>query len=138
MPDVRRVLQAVLLAALLITLLLLPLPARAGGSFLRDQELMAVLDTAPEVRDWLLESLDMAESGWAMRVGNDANPNLGGTRVGPYCLPAKPKGAEGDWSLELCVHTDIFWLDAEGRETDMDQAVEARETFEHLEIRPLP
>jgi len=107
----------------------------AAGSFRPDVELAPVLEQAPAVRDFVLAALDMAESGSADRIGNDANAFLGGTRVGPYVIEAKPKGADGPFTLELVFHTVHRFLDASGAEVALGDAVRVEERFDFLEIR---
>ena len=107
----------------------------AAGSFRPDVELAPVLDQAPAVRDFVLATLDMAESGSADRIGNATNERLGGTRVGPYVIEAKLKGQDGPFDLTLVFHTTCRFLDASGAEVELADAVSVEERFEFLEIR---
>jgi hypothetical protein len=108
----------------------------AAGSFLVDVELKPILDQAPAVRSFLLDALEIQSSGWANRIGNNVNPRLGGTRVGPYCLRAKPRSAPGPYTLEVCVNTEILFFDANGRPTTIEAASRLEEKFLSVEIKP--
>ena len=69
----------------------------AGGSFCLDIELKPILNQQPLIKDLVLETFDIAESGWAHRIGQQVNEKFGGRRLGPYSIKAKPKGQEGDY-----------------------------------------
>ena len=122
-------------AAALAALLAISALAGASGSFRPDVELVPILDQTPAVRDFVLATLDMAGSGSANRIGNDANALLGGTRLGPYEIAAKPKGSNGPFTLELVFHTAYRFLDASGAEVALADAVRVEERFDFLEIR---
>jgi hypothetical protein len=117
-------------------LLLLVAHSHGAGSFLVDVELRPILDQVPAVRSFLLDVLEIQPSGWANRIGNNVNPLLGGTRVGPYCLRAKPGMAPGAYTLEVCVNTEVLFFDAEGRRTTIQAASRVEEKFLSVEIKP--
>jgi len=117
--------------------ILLPIVTHAGGSFSVDTELDPILNQVPEIKRILSESLEIQESGWASRIGQAVNPRLGGRRIGPYHVRAKPKGAAGDFTLELIVHTTHVLTDAKGEPSDLPSATLISETFASVEIKPL-
>ena len=123
--------------AILATFALLAVTGAAGavGSFRPAIELAPILDQVPTIRDYVSGTLELAESGSANRIGNDANPTLGGTRVGPYEIQAKPKGSDGPYVFELVFHTTCRFLDAAGAEVELPAAERIEERFDFLEIR---
>lgn len=125
------------LASLVLALLttISAIPAWAGGSF-SAEELWPILEQQPAVAQWIAQGLDLDESGFAMRIGQDVNPNLGGLRVGPYMILAKPKGAEGPFTLELTVETQMECLDDSGNIVEFEKATTINETFDSLTVRP--
>ncbi|THB71717.1 MAG: hypothetical protein D6E12_00820 [Desulfovibrio sp.] len=121
--------------ALPVLATLMALPAWAGGSFHVDQ-LWPLLEQQPAVAQWVAQGLELNESGFAMRIGQEVNPNLGGMRVGPYMILAKPKDSEGPFTLELTIETHMECLDESGNPVDIDKAVTINETFKSLTVRP--
>jgi hypothetical protein len=111
--------------------------ASAAGSFLPEVELAPILDQVPSIRDFVYATLDLAESGSADRIGTEANRHLGGTRVGPYIIEARPKGSKGPSEFLLVFHTTYRFLDAHGAEVELAAATQVEERFDFLEIRPL-
>jgi len=111
--------------------------ASAAGSFLPEVELAPILDQVPSIRDFVSATLDLAESGSADRIGTEANRHLGGTRVGPYIIEARPKGSDGPSEFLLVFHTTYRFLDADGTEVELAAAKRVEEKFDFLEIRPL-
>ncbi|WP_163839528.1 hypothetical protein [Pseudoxanthomonas sacheonensis] len=111
-------------------------PAAAGGSFDAHLELKPITNQIPELWQVLTGSLELQQSGWASRIGNEVNPQLGGTRVGPYCLLAKPKSASGPYTLEVCINTEQIWLDSHGKKSTLGQASRVEERFVSVEIKP--
>ena len=109
--------------------------ARAGGSFSVD-EFMLILEQQPAIAQWIADSLDLDETGTAMRIGQEVNPNLGGMRIGPYTILAKPKGADGPFTLELTMETQMDCLDDSGNSVEFDKATAIEESFDYLTIRP--
>lgn len=122
---------------ILLLAVLLPNVAVAGGSFRVDTELDPILKQVPDIKRYLFKSLDIHWTGSAGRIGQSVNPRFGGRRIGPYRVAAKPKGTEGDFTLELIVHTKRILTDAEGEPTDLANAEQIREEFVCVEIKPL-
>ena len=73
----------------------------AGGSFSFDIELKPILNQQPVIKDFVLKSFDVAESGWASRIGRQVNEKFGGRRIGPYHIKARPKEYQGKETFEL-------------------------------------
>jgi len=107
----------------------------AGGSFRLDIELAPILNQQPLIKDFVLENFDIAESGWASRIGQQVNGKFGGKRIGPYNIKAKPKDDQGEYTFELIFHTEKIFLDKNGAPTDLINANIIRENFKSLEIK---
>ena len=129
MPYLTPIFRAVLLA--------LPLAASANGSFSVDGEFAPVKKQIPALWASLGKAFELPADGWAIRVGDTVNPNLGGKRIGPWCFSTRPKGTKPPDTLVLCVNTEARWLDAKGKPVDMEKAVRVEERFEAVEIKPL-
>ena len=115
---------------------LLALPVNAGGSFDVAIEFEPIRKQIPDLWQALSNSLELQQSGWASRIGENVNPALGGARLGPYCLLAKPKGSTGPYTLEICFNTDYLWFDARGNESSLTEASRVEERFVSVEIKP--
>lgn len=111
-------------------------PSVAGGSFDVNIELKPITNQIPELWQYLTSTLELQQSGWASRIGNEVNPRLGGTRIGPYCLLAKPKTANGPYTMEVCFNTEQLWLDSQGKNCALDRASRVEERFVSVEIKP--
>lgn len=120
---------------LLAAALLFPVQIFAAGSFSPEEDLAPILEEAPVLREFVEGALELAPGGSASRIGNAVNPRLGGRRVGPYHILARPKGTEGSFTFELIFHTEIVYLDERGEAVGLPEAVAIRERFESLEIR---
>ena len=107
----------------------------AGGSFRLDIELEPILNQQPLIKDFLLEAFDIAESGWASRIGQQVNEKFGGRRIGLYHIKAKPKGYQGEYIFELIFHTEKIFLDKNGEPTDLINADVIKEKIKSLEIK---
>jgi len=110
--------------------------AYAGGSFLID-DIKPVIAQSPDIEKYLFTTLELTKSGQANRIGNNINPRLGGTRLGPYCVYAKPKGAKGKNTLEVCINTEYHFMDKTGRSCTIEQAYSVTESFVSVEIKPI-
>ena len=68
-------------------------------------------------------------------IGNNINPRLGGTRIGPYRLRGRCKGSSGPMDLSITLNTTLTFLDAQGHETTrIATATHVREIFTSFEI----
>ncbi len=123
---------------LLALALLISLPgsaAWAGGSFAWD-DLQPILNQQPVLAKWLTSGLEFAETGDAMRIGQNVNPRFGGRRTGPYVILAKPKGAPGPFTLEVTVETELICRNAAGKAVDLSEATDIQEKFASVTVRP--
>ena len=109
----------------------------AGGSFTFNDQLLPLLKQKPELMEYLMSTLDIEAHGLAGRIGSMVNPHLGGARVGPYRLRAKPKGQKGDYTLELIFHTKWQFLDSNGEPADLTSGVRVVETLTSVEIKSI-
>jgi hypothetical protein len=109
--------------------------ARAGGSFAWE-DLQPILNQQPVLAKWLTGGLEFAETGDAIRIGQNVNPRFGGRRVGPYVILAKPKGAAGPFTLEVTVETRLACRNAAGKAVDISKATDIQEKFASVTVRP--
>ena len=109
--------------------------AWAGGSFALE-DLKPILQQEPVMAKWLTDGLEFAETGDAVRIGQNVNPRFGGLRIGPYVILAKPKGASGPFTLEVTVETELISRNAAGKDVDVSQAQVIREKFASVSVRP--
>jgi hypothetical protein len=125
-----------LIACLILTFLIIPVSlSYAGGTFLIE-DIKPILSQSPEIQKYLFATLEIAKSGDANRIGNNVNPRLGGVRLGPYCIYAKPKRAMGKNNLEICINTAYHFSDKAGKPCELEQAYSVKEEFVSAEIRP--
>ena len=110
--------------------------AWAGGSFSFEQDLRPILNQQPVLAQWLTGGLDFDQTGDAVRIGQNVNPRLGGLRVGPYVILAKPKGAAGPFTLEVTVETEIICRNQAGKPVDVSQAQTIKEKFSSVTVKP--
>jgi hypothetical protein len=123
---------------LLALAVLISLPgsaAWAGGSF-AFEDLRPLFNQQPVLAKWLTDGLEFAETGDAGRIGQNVNPRFGGRRIGPYVIPAKPKGASGPFTLEVTVETELMCRNAAGKAVDLSQAQVIQEKFSSVTVRP--
>ena len=130
---------AALLSVILVTItFLLSWPgsaAWAGGSFALE-DLRPILQQEPVLTKWLTDGLEFAETGDAVRIGQNVTPRSGGRRIGPYVILAKPKGATRPFTLEVTVETELICRNATGKAVDVSQAQTIQEKFASVTVRP--
>ena len=88
------------------------------------------------VAKWLTGGLEFAETGDAMRIGQNVNRRFGGRRIGPYVILAKPRGASGPFTMEVTVETELGCRNAAGKDVDVSQAHTIQEKFSSVSVRP--
>jgi hypothetical protein len=108
----------------------------SGGSFILD-DIKPILNQAPVIQKYLFTNFELEKIGDANRIGNNVNPRLGGTRLGPYCVNAKPKGAKGKNTFKLCINTEYQFRDQAGKPCKLEQAYSVKEKFGSVEIKPI-
>lgn len=112
------------------------LPQAHGSGSFSVEDIKPLLKQKKEIYGFLTQSLDLATSGSADRIGQSVNPNLGGTRVAPYIVYAKPKG-EKEWVFEIQIDATTEYLDPTGKPTSLESATSVRETLLAIRISPL-
>lgn len=109
-----------------------------GGSFHFEDDLRPILAQNPPLEDYIINTLDLSDSGIAMRIGQNVNPHLGGKRIGPYIMRAKPKGSEGPFIWEITFETEQVFTGEDGRiVSDISDAREISEWINAVTIRVL-
>jgi Ran GTPase-activating protein (RanGAP) involved in mRNA processing and transport len=89
-----------------------------GGGTVSLAEIDSLLQQKPPVRNFLMSSLDMNSTVMAaVRFGSHAN-YLGGARMGPYIIQARPKSPRDASPLEVVLCTDARFFDASGSVTE--------------------
>ena len=119
-----------------LLMFLLPLAAHSDGSFAL-ADIQELLNQQPALRDLIAGTLDTSPGGLAGRINTGDNPALAGTRVTPYRLKAKPKGAAGDFTLTLSIEAETRFLDARGEEVPLSQATHIEQHFTAIRLVPL-
>ncbi len=112
--------------------------AWAGGSF-AFEDLQPILNQQPVLSQWLTASLDFDQTGLAVRLGQNVYPHLGGARVGPYAILAKPKGKAGPFTLQVTVNTKIIFLDKAGKpmaDSDKSEPWHIKEKLSSVTVEP--
>ena len=89
----------------------------AGGSISWEEVRARIATDDPFIAAFIAEHLDVARGGSALRVGHDKDGNSlvtgygVGERIPPYDFVAKPKGAAGEFSMEI--HLEELWYEKE-------------------------
>ena len=123
------------LAVVCFALLLAPASFGAAQGTFPLSQLKLILEQKPALATHLFSTLEFAEWGMASRVGSIVHERLGGARLGPYRIRAKPKGAEGDYLFEVVVYTKQTFKDQSGKKVALAEASSIVEEFDYLEIR---
>ena len=94
--------------------LVMPSASRAGGTVGLD-EVDRLLRQRPNLRSFLMSSLQLENTVMAaVRLGPHFE-HLGGARVGPYLVEGRAKGSKDGEPLEIVLCTHVQFLDAEGK-----------------------
>ena len=89
-----------------------------GGGTVGLAEIDPLLRQQPQVRNFLLSSLDMDSTVMAaVRFGSHVK-YLGGAHMGPYMIQARPKSPKDASPLEVVLCTDARFFDASGKATE--------------------
>lgn len=118
-----------------VSLLVSASAAWAAGSVI-STEYAPLLAQRKEIHDFVSAYLDLDESGSGDRIGQAVNPTLGGTRIAPFFIKAKPRG-EKRWTLLLEIQAEVDFLDADGNRTDLVDAISVRQTLTGIKLTPL-
>jgi len=108
-----------------------------GGGTVSLAEIDSLLRQKPSVRNFLMSSLDMDDTVMAaLRFG--PHTKLGGARMGPYMIQARPKIPKDASPLEVVICTDALFFDASGRATEDEiNAVRLEEKLTAVILREL-
>jgi len=123
-------------SALALAVLLVQSPALAGGSF-PVERVIPLLQQDPELYHFLTSTLELSPAGWAPRIGTRVNENLGGTRIAPFTLRAKPKGSSGPWIFLLVIEAESQFLDAAGEPVEIHEWVTLLETLQGVRLESI-
>lgn len=123
-----------LLVVFLISVLLCS-TVLGDGSFAR-ADIEALLTQQPVLHEFIATHLETTSGGLAGRINTGDNPALAGTRIGPYRLNAKPRGATGDFSLTLSIEVETRFLNSAGKEVPLAQASRIEERFTGISLLP--
>jgi hypothetical protein len=86
-----------------------------GGGTVSLAEIDPLLRQKPEVRSYLLSSLDMDSTVMAaVRFGSHVR-HLGGAHMGPYMIQARPRTPKDALPIEVVLCTDARFFDASGK-----------------------
>jgi hypothetical protein len=107
----------------------------AGGSFNFKTDLEPILKQKSKLYKFILNSFDFSESGFASRIGTNVNYNLGGKRVGPYVIKAKPKYSDENYIFEVTFFTEQIFTDEIGKPSDLENATRVKEAFKSFEVK---
>ena len=110
--------------------------ASAGGS-MSAQDLLALFDNDSPIKAFIQNSLELSPAVWSeIGVGSDANEKLGGLRLGPYHVLARPKDSNADkYSFILTVITENRFVDDKGEDVDFFEATVAKKKIVRIEIK---
>ncbi len=109
----------------------------AGGS-VRKEAIVELLKQDKQVFHLVSSTLELDRTGWGWRIGTRISRGLGGARVAPYTIRARPKGSDGPWIYKLEILADTRFLDDEGREVELKDATEIEERFKELQVTEIP
>jgi hypothetical protein len=101
-------------------------------------EIDPLLQQKTQIRTFLMSSLDMDSTAMAaVRLGSHVK-YLGGARMGPYIVQARPKAPKGAAPLEVVLCTEARFFDASGKMTDDEmKAVRLEEKLTLVMLREL-
>ena len=118
-------------------ILLTPFLSLAGGSFSIDRVLPLIQQNS-DLYHFVNSTLDLDRGGWATRIGSHVNEALGGARIAPYSIRAKPKGSSGPWIFYLMIEADTDFLDAQGKSVSLGEGKTIKETLTGIKLISIP
>jgi len=127
--------SSVLLLSAILSIIF-PLSSHGGGSFLIE-DILPLLQQNKDLSEFVAAHLDLESGGWAARIGNRVNENLGGARIAPYSIRAKPKGSPGPWTFELIIEAETEFLDSKGNAVSLEKGESIREKLLGIKLIPL-
>ena len=111
----------------------------ADGSVSFAQDILPLMKERPTFERFIRETFKVTDTGWGVRIGNEAMPHLGGARMGPYQFQARWLSPAGEVPVTLVIDTEAHFFDRAGRDVtdgDLAQATSLKETFTSIEIEP--
>ena len=124
--------------AIFLALLLIPLTSMADGSVSFKDDLVPLLQKKPLLLQLIQESFTVHGDPMGVRIGNEAAPGLGGTRIGPYVIPLIWHSSKGDVSAKLTLNTATTFYDKDGHVLgdDIHNATKVVEAADSISIDP--
>jgi hypothetical protein len=116
---------------------LVPYSSFAGGSF-RIERVLPLLQQDKDLNQFIISTLDLDSGGWATRIGSRVNEDLGGARIAPYSICAKPKGSSGPWIFYLIIEADTEFFDAQGKSVPLEQGKTIKEKLTGIKLISIP
>ena len=110
--------------------------AHASSSFYLE-DIQPLLQQQPTLWAYLQNTLDIQNVGIAPRINSKENPALGGSRIAPYVLSAKPKGTPGDYTLTIEVRAETIFLDAHGKKVPLKDGATIKEHLTGVLVRTI-
>jgi len=111
--------------------------AVAGGSF-ATSEVLPLLKQKMDLYRLVMKTLDLDGSGWATRIGGNINSDLGGSRIAPYAIKAKPKGSKGPWQYYLSIEAETIFYDEAGKKVALYQGKTIKENLTGISLEIIP
>jgi len=102
-------------------------------------DILPLIKARPTFEKFIIDTFKITDTGWGIRIDNEAMPRLGGARIGPYEFQAIWHSGQGDIPVTLVIDTDIKFFDVKGREITNGQlrnTARFKETFSSIEIEP--
>lgn len=101
------------------------------------QDVLALLRQDPELYAFVTDTLELDNAGSATRIGLQVNPDLAGTRMAPYHIKARPKGAKGPWLFFLTIDAVTSFYDAKGMDVPLHEGKSIQEKLLGIRLRPI-
>jgi hypothetical protein len=124
----------ILRKVLVACLLLAPVCCPGGGSCDFEEDVKPILMQEPALADYLLSTLDFYRTASAVRIGGIVNQELGGKRIGPYTIDARPRGLKGPYIFLVTINTERLFFDKDHKKTDLQAASTVEEKLTSVEI----
>jgi hypothetical protein len=107
-----------------------------GQGTVKLADLDSLLRQKPQIHAFLTSAYNMDPTATAAVRFGPQFKNLGGARMGPYTIRARPKTPRNAATLEIVLCTDARFLDASGKETsDQMSAVRVEERLAAMMLR---
>ena len=100
-------------------------------------DVLSLLRQQPEFYEYVANTLELDTVGWAARIGPRVNPDLAGTRIAPYHIKARPRGAKGPWIFFLTVDAVTNFQDAAGKDVPLHEGKSVQEKLIGIRLRPI-